>query len=78
MKESSDRCPLCGGDKRPGTTTFVTDLEFGIVVVRDVPATVCVQCGSDWIDDTTAGRIESVVEEARAKKHLVEITRLSA
>jgi len=78
MKESPDRCPLCGGDKRPGTTTFVTDLEFGIVVVRDVPATVCVQCGSDWIDDATAGRIESVVAEARAKKHQVEITRLSA
>ncbi|GJQ59949.1 MAG: type II toxin-antitoxin system MqsA family antitoxin [Candidatus Scalindua sp. AMX11] len=44
-------CPICGGGKKAGKTTFTVDLGFGVVVVREVPATVCSQCGADWIDD---------------------------
>jgi len=40
---SPDKCPLCGGAKKEGKTTFTVDLGFGVVVVRDVPATVCSQ-----------------------------------
>ena len=46
-KESPSRCPLCGGSKKAGRTTFTVDLGFGVVVVRDVPASVCSQCGAD-------------------------------
>ena len=35
---------------KEGKTTFTVDLGFGVVVVRDVPATVCSQCGADWIE----------------------------
>ena len=40
-------CPLCGGAKRRGSTTFTADLGFGVVVIRNVPASVCGQCGAD-------------------------------
>ncbi len=69
-------CPLCGGQKRPGTTTFSADLGTGVVVVRNVRATVCEQCGEEWIDDPTARRLEQLVEAARAKHSQVEITAL--
>ncbi len=72
------RCSLCGGNKKGGTTTFTVDLGFGVVVVRDVPATVCSQCGADWIEDTTAAKLEEIVDNARRKHHTVEITTLSA
>jgi YgiT-type zinc finger domain-containing protein len=49
-----DACPLCGGIKGPGSTTFTAELGFGVVVVRNVPATVCLQCGADWISDGVA------------------------
>lgn len=65
----NDRCPLCGGAKKPGTTTFTADLGFGVVLIRNVPATVCSQCGTDWIADDVAVRIEEVVDDAQ-KKHL--------
>ena len=61
-----------------GTTTFTADFGVGVVVVRDVPATPCSQCGAEWIDDATAGKLEVVVAEARRKHSLVEVTRLSA
>ncbi len=69
-----NKCPLCGGSKAEGKTTFTVELGFGVVVVRDVPATVCSQCGADWLDDSTSSRLESIVLDARQKHHTVEVT----
>lgn len=77
-KVSSRRCPLCGGSKRRGKTTFSVDLGFGVVVVRNVPATVCSQCGADWIGDSTAEKLERIVDDARQRQNLVEVTSLTA
>ena len=66
-------CPLCGGGKQPGATTFAVDLGFGVVVVRGVPALVCAQCGEAWIEDPVAARLESLVAEARRKRAVVEV-----
>lgn len=74
---SSLQCPLCGGDKKAGTTTFTADLGFGVVVVRQVPAMVCTQCGADWIADDIAARIEALVEDAKKKRLEVEVTSLA-
>jgi YgiT-type zinc finger domain-containing protein len=78
FKTSPDRCPLCGGVKKEGKTTFTVDLGFGVVVVRDVPATVCSQCGADWIGDAVSERLEGIVNDARKKHHLVEVTTMTA
>ena len=75
-KKSPDFCPLCGGRKKPGQTTFTAELGFGVVVVRHVPATVCSQCGADWISDKVAGKIEALVHEAKTKRLEVEVTAL--
>ena len=76
-KASADICPLCGGTKRPGATTFTAELGFGVVVVRNVPASVCSQCGADWIADNVAERIEKLIEEAKVKRLQVEVMALS-
>jgi len=68
-----DLCPLCGGTKQPGTTTFTAELGFGVVVIRNVPATVCSQCGADWLSDETVARIEKAIEDARAKHSPIEV-----
>lgn len=68
---------VCGGEKQTEKTTFTVDLGFGVVVVREVPATVCSQCGEDWIDDAIAEKLEKIVEDARQKHNLVEITTLA-
>jgi YgiT-type zinc finger domain-containing protein len=72
------KCPLCGGNKTAGKTTFTVDLGFGVVVVRDVPATVCSLCGADWIEDAIAAKLEDIVNEARDKHHIVEVMTLAA
>jgi YgiT-type zinc finger domain-containing protein len=72
--KTKNTCPICGGTKTQGTTTFTADLGFGVVVVRNVPALVCDQCGADWIADETAERLESTVNEARQRHRQVDVT----
>ncbi len=67
------QCPLCGGDKRPGTTIYSIDSGEGIVVVRAVPAQICSQCGEEWIDAQTAHSLEEIVNEAKKRHHEVEV-----
>ncbi len=74
MHKTKNKCPLCGGLKKQDYTTFTADLKETIVVIRDVPATVCSLCGNEWISDDVAGQIENIVEDARMKKHLLEVT----
>lgn len=66
-------CPLCKGAKKPGRTLSAAELGFGVLVVRNVPASVCSQCGADWIEDAVAGQLERLVAEAKAKRSQVEV-----
>ena len=70
---SSEMCPLCGGTKGIGKTAYVQDYGTGVVVVRNVPAIVCTKCGADWLDDTTAARVERLAENAKARGSQVEV-----
>lgn len=71
--EKPSRCPRCGGTQRPGTTTFTSDSGSSVVVVRDVPALVCDQCGETYIVAAVAAQLEKMVADARRKGAQVEI-----
>ncbi len=76
MNNHDEICPLCGGKKTNGTTTFTADLGSGVVVVRQVQATLCSQCGEEWIDDATARQLERIVDDARSRGLQVEVAAL--
>jgi YgiT-type zinc finger domain-containing protein len=59
-------CPICGqGLLSPGTTTFAADAEGTVVVVRNVPADVCENCGEAFISDAIAATLEDLVANAK-------------
>ena len=58
-------CPICGGEKIDSTTSFTVDYNTGVVVVRDVPAKVCMQCGEEWLSDEIAAKLEKIVNIAK-------------
>ena len=72
------RCPLCGGAKAPGTTTFTAELGFGVVVIRKVKALVCDQCGEAWVAPGEARKLEEIVDRARDDRHQVEVLEMPA
>lgn len=74
---SKNKCPLCGGDKKAGQTIYSVDLGFGVVVIRNVPATICSQCNEEWIDAVTAKKLEKMVSMARKNKLQIEMVAFS-
>ena len=74
MSNASVRCPMCGGLMENGKTMFGVDLGFGVVVVRDVPALVCTQCGEAHTEDSVAEKLEFLVARAREDHTEVAVT----
>jgi YgiT-type zinc finger domain-containing protein len=73
-----ERCPLCGGEKKSGFSTYSVDLGFGVVVVREVPSKVCNQCGEEWIESDVAKELERIVNNARANRLQIEVIAFEA
>jgi YgiT-type zinc finger domain-containing protein len=66
-------CPLCGGSKEPGQATYTVDFGPSIVIVRNVPAMVCEQCGEEWIGAEAAHKLEQLTRDARQRGEQVAI-----
>ena len=62
--EESMKCVICKhGDTRDGTTTATLDREGMTLVIKDVPAQVCDNCGEDYVDESVAREILSIAEK---------------
>ena len=73
------KCVLCkSGETRPGTVTVTLERGKTVVVVRDVPAAVCGNCGEYYLDNDVAQRVYERAEEAVARDAEVEILRYAA
>jgi YgiT-type zinc finger domain-containing protein len=66
-------CPICGGDKKKGLTTFTVELRSTLLVVRGVPADICTQCGEEWISSDVSKKLEKITNDVRKKKPDLEI-----
>jgi YgiT-type zinc finger domain-containing protein len=68
------RCVVCRqGETRPGTTTLVLQRGGATVVINDVPARVCENCGEDYVDEQVAERVLACAEAAVRAGVRVEI-----
>ncbi|MDP8238318.1 MAG: type II toxin-antitoxin system MqsA family antitoxin [Candidatus Hatepunaea meridiana] len=67
------KCPLCRGRIAPGTTTFTADLDKGVIIVHDVPAQICGQCGEEWFTNEVSHQLDELASDMRAKGSEVEI-----
>lgn len=72
-EEMMERCPLCKGEMKEGLTIYSVELGFGVVVVRNVPAKICSQCGEEWIEAKVAEELENIVNNARKNQLEVEV-----
>jgi YgiT-type zinc finger domain-containing protein len=71
-------CSLCGGRREPGTTTWTADLGGTVVVVRDVPASVCAQCGEAWLEHVIVLRLDEMARAAAERGAEVEVLRMAS
>ncbi len=63
MNTPMDRCDLCGGELRPGTTTLEIWRGEELIIIRDVPADVCEQCGEAYISASISEKLDQFLNE---------------
>lgn len=59
-------CFLCKGAMEPREVTHTVDLGNCIVIIRNVPAMVCTQCGEVWYNGTVSRQLEKIVDAIAA------------
>lgn len=58
-------CPLCKGKMEPGTTILPFKMKNGrVIVVLNVPARICEQCGEEYVDMEVVRNVESLLDRA--------------
>lgn len=59
------RCFMCKGDLEQKKKTYVATLENCVIVIKDVPAMVCAQCGETYYSDEVSERLEGIIQKIR-------------
>lgn len=73
------KCSICKtGETRPGFTTVTLQRGASVVIVRDVPAEICDDCGEYYLDEVTTRRVYASAEQSIARHVEVEIQRYAA
>jgi YgiT-type zinc finger domain-containing protein len=54
-------CFMCKGTLKDGFSTFTTDMNGCIIVVKNVPSSICDQCSEASFSDEVAQRLEQIV-----------------
>ncbi len=71
INTSIDRCDLCGGELKPGKTTLEIWRGEELIIIRDVPAYVCQQCGEAYISVTVSERLDQFLAEYHQHRSVV-------
>jgi len=59
------KCPYCQNDLKEGKTVLTFQMgKDKIIVVKDVPALICEQCGEDSVDISDSKIVERLVQKA--------------
>ena len=66
------KCMKCGKDAYKSTTTGAIELDFGVLVIRNIPCYKCEECDEIYYTGDVAEKIEKVTE--MVKQLMQEIT----
>lgn len=62
------KCALCKGNLTRGKVNHIIDLGKGIIIIKNVPANICSQCGEYYVDTETAIKLETIIDELKRNK----------
>ena len=73
------KCIVCRqAETRSGKTTVTLERQGATLVLKDVPAQVCPNCGEDYVDDAVAGALLQSAEQMVASGTQVDIRSYAA
>lgn len=73
------KCVVCKiGDTQPGKTTVTLRREQTVVVVEDVEALICNNCGHYYLDSPTTKKVMDTLTDAITRGTKLEILAMKA
>ncbi len=64
--QKCQKCPLCKAGMKPSKTSLPYEIgDDSIIVIKDVPAIVCSQCGEFFIEIPVVRIIEQITASAK-------------
>ena len=73
------KCVICkNGTTRKGTTTITLERGGSIVIIKNVPAQVCQNCGEPYTNSETSKAVLKKANDAIKKGAELEVLRYSA
>ncbi len=66
------KCDICGGPMIEQEVTYRIELGDKLVVVENVPAKVCIQCGEKLYSAETVERLQQTVWEQKRPSKVLE------
>ena len=77
--EATVKCVICkNGEVTPGTTTVTLERGDTTLVVKGVPARVCLTCGEEYVDNVTTQGLLETAEMAVRTGVQVEVRQFAA
>lgn len=58
-----ERCSYCKGNLEKGKTEFIAHVGNEVIVVRDIPAYVCNQCGEAYFTPEISRKIDKIMDD---------------
>ncbi len=72
-------CVVCKiGETQPGETTLLLERGESIIIIKDVPAHICENCGERYFDADVTREVMARADEAVQKGAELEILRMVA
>ena len=66
------KCMKCGNNAYESTTTEAMEMEFGLLVIRNIPCYKCNECDEIFYTGEVAKKIERITEAV--KTYMQEVT----
>ncbi len=63
VQENDDRCYFCGGKLKQSLATIPFMVGSNVVVIRQVPAEICTQCGEPVMNSDVARVVERLLKQ---------------
>jgi YgiT-type zinc finger domain-containing protein len=73
------KCVICkSGDTEDGLATVTLNRGQSTIVIKDVPAQICENCGEYYLSDETSEKVLALAEDAIKHNAELEVLRFAA
>lgn len=69
------KCFMCNGDTESKLVNYIVDLDTKIIIIKNVPANVCKECGERFFNDEVMEKLENIINNVKQIAEEISVIR---